>query len=221
MSLDSLVRANSEGRDAIRGALRELETYGYLVREQAREGGRFGEMNYVLAAPGDVPESPWSDYPTTVEPTSEEQPPKKTMVKKTKSKNLSAPPSAPHQDAAQDAGEKLFEDVPLPLDGVSSEPVVQPQEAPVVASRRAPSRPLPEDWEPTQVHHQMCSEKSMNLVYQAQQFRNHAETHDRRCANWNAAFTMWLNKATTMTPTGKTSNTPRQSASSWMAPRKG
>lgn len=52
ISVHSLWRNGPEGREAIRKAILELADAGYLVRDQTHgERGRFGEMNYVLAAP--------------------------------------------------------------------------------------------------------------------------------------------------------------------------
>lgn len=100
VTVASLVAANPEGRDAIRGAIAELEEHGYLTRSQAvdDESGRFGGVEYVLADPwADSPTSgnpstagpaetdhhrrsePMSDYPTSGEPTSGNPPHKNTI----------------------------------------------------------------------------------------------------------------------------------------------
>lgn len=61
--------------------------------------------------------------------------------------------------------------------------------------RKKPETPLPANWEPTNEHAKRAREKNLNLEDVATDFRLHAETHDRRAANWNSAFTMWLRKA--------------------------
>lgn len=70
MTIAGLVASGTEGRDAIRSAIADLEAHGYLVREQQHdEEGRFGEVDYRLADPW---AAPLSDYPTSGEPTSGE-----------------------------------------------------------------------------------------------------------------------------------------------------
>lgn len=61
--------------------------------------------------------------------------------------------------------------------------------------RKKPETKLPESWQPTEEHAKRAREKNLNLEEIATDFRLHAETHDRRAANWNSAFTMWLRKA--------------------------
>lgn len=51
VSLNTLTHENPEGREAIRGAIAELEAYGYLRREQTRKGTRFGAMDYIISEP--------------------------------------------------------------------------------------------------------------------------------------------------------------------------
>lgn len=54
VSIESLWRDGTEGREAVRGAVKELENAGYLHREQARgQGARFGASEYVLRDPHD------------------------------------------------------------------------------------------------------------------------------------------------------------------------
>lgn len=61
--------------------------------------------------------------------------------------------------------------------------------------RRKPSIPLPANWSPTKSHWDYAKSHQLNLEAEATNFRGHAETHDRRCASWNAAFATWLRKA--------------------------
>jgi len=61
--------------------------------------------------------------------------------------------------------------------------------------RRAPETPLPEDWEPTAKHAALASERHVDCLLESRAFRAHAESHDRRCVRWDAAFTQWLLKS--------------------------
>lgn len=70
----------------------------------------------------------------------------------------------------------------------------RPEEAKASSSRRRETR-LPDDWAPTAAHYGKAREKGLDVASQAENFRLHAQTHDRRAVNWNAAFTMWLKKA--------------------------
>lgn len=54
---------------------------------------------------------------------------------------------------------------------------------------------LPKDWAPTKAHFDRAKERGLNIDYEAEQFRLHAEANGRTAKQWNAAFTMWLNKS--------------------------
>lgn len=48
-SAAGLIKIVSDGARVVKGALKELEEHGYLIREQAKDDkGRFGKMNYIL-----------------------------------------------------------------------------------------------------------------------------------------------------------------------------
>ncbi|OUC97372.1 hypothetical protein [Streptosporangium minutum] len=52
ISENTLIAAAPDGRDAVRGAIRELETHGYLVRERQRaSSGKLGHVDYILCDP--------------------------------------------------------------------------------------------------------------------------------------------------------------------------
>lgn len=63
------------------------------------------------------------------------------------------------------------------------------------SSRKKPESQLPSDWSPTEEHQRKARQRGVDLTREAENFRLHAEANDRRMVNWNAAFTMWLNKA--------------------------
>lgn len=62
--------------------------------------------------------------------------------------------------------------------------------------KRTPEHPLPNSWQPTPAHEQKAKEKNLDVKFLAEAFRNHADAHERRARNWNAAFSNWILKAT-------------------------
>lgn len=51
VTIESLMRVNPEGRNAIRAAIGELEQHGYLRRQQQVSDGRYGGMDYIVCDP--------------------------------------------------------------------------------------------------------------------------------------------------------------------------
>ena len=88
-------------------------------------------------------------------------------------------------------------------------PAPSDTEAPTKPGRRAPEQPLPDSWKPSPAHAEKAREKNLDVNLQAETFRNHALTNDRRARNWNAAFNNWLIKATPGTP-AQARNVPAQ-----------
>jgi general stress protein YciG len=62
-------------------------------------------------------------------------------------------------------------------------------------SRAGRKTPLPASWAPNEAHTQYAGDEGINLAFQAERFRTHAEANDRRIVNWDAAFKNWLLKA--------------------------
>lgn len=54
---------------------------------------------------------------------------------------------------------------------------------------------IPKDWVPSRSHIEAAKKKNLDVMDEAENFRLHAETHDRRCASWNGAFASWIKKA--------------------------
>jgi len=79
-----------------------------------------------------------------------------------------------------------------------------------VTSRRKPEIALPASWAPTAKHYELATERHVDIAEQVQFFRNHADTNDRRCRSWDAAFRTWLTKSTP-----KPTTTPRTGSSIW------
>ena len=65
-----IVKNMKDGRDSIRSAMRELESFGYLVRQQERNGGKFDKVDWLVSdEPLDTTAfSPWTGNPSTEKP---------------------------------------------------------------------------------------------------------------------------------------------------------
>ncbi|WP_394378670.1 hypothetical protein [Saccharopolyspora spinosa] len=79
------------------------------------------------------------------------------------------------------------------LDGGASAPAPKPP-------RRKPRSRLPHEWRPNDTHRAYADEHRLDLDREAFRFRHHAEATGRLMANWNAAFTTWLDKARDLRP---------------------
>ncbi|MFD7015241.1 hypothetical protein [Streptomyces sp. NPDC059928] len=108
VTVAEVARCSTDGRDAVLAGLKELEQYGYLIRERARRAnGTLGESVYAItdmpahlydllgdSAPT-LPEpqarrsQPTSGSPTQAEPTQADPAPKNTKRKKTTKQNTS------------------------------------------------------------------------------------------------------------------------------------
>ena len=117
VSIGSLAKANDCGRDAIRGSVKELESHGYLRREQSRAtGGEFAEVIWVTSEPSS--DSPSSDLPASVKPSLKNTNEKNTISKKYARSDLdnafeqfwSVYPRKVGKAQARKAFEKLAED---------------------------------------------------------------------------------------------------------------
>lgn len=63
------------------------------------------------------------------------------------------------------------------------------------SGRKRPSTPIPDGWQPTETHAEKAWELRIDLLTEAEKFRNDAVAKDKRFANWNMAFSNWLIKA--------------------------
>lgn len=66
--------------------------------------------------------------------------------------------------------------------------------APTTSSRKKSSRPIPEDWAPSNSHKTKAETELIDLDHEAQMFINDAHAKDKRFANWDRAFTNWLSR---------------------------
>jgi hypothetical protein len=75
--------------------------------------------------------------------------------------------------------------------------------------RRKPQRPLPSDWVPSEKHRKDAAARGIDVDLEAERFRNHAWSVDRRMSEPNAAFANWLTKAKpTQQPAAKQDELP-------------
>lgn len=81
-SVAGLTKVLKEGKSAINEAIKELEHEGYLVRTILRKGGKFSDMDYVL---NETP-SPFTDFPSAVFPSAENQQQYNTIKSNTEKK---------------------------------------------------------------------------------------------------------------------------------------
>jgi len=98
---------------------------------------------------------------------------------------------------ATDLGSGIWDlDQDLDLDGKpDSDESVKPATAPTKPKRKLPRHTLPDGWSPTDAHCARARESGLDVNREAERFRNHAAQDDRKCVNWNAAFSNWLLKA--------------------------
>ena len=76
------------------------------------------------------------------------------------------------------------------------------------APRSGPKVPLPESWAPNEKHAQYAETEGIDLAFEAERFRTHADTYDRRVVKWDAAFRSWLLKADRKIQTKPAANSP-------------
>lgn len=89
ITIEHLVANGEEGRDAVRSAIQELESFGYLRRQrERREDGTLGSSDYEIV-------DPWAGEPTSDDPTLDDRPTKKTIPQED---HLPEPPVVPQDD---------------------------------------------------------------------------------------------------------------------------
>jgi hypothetical protein len=115
LSIASMSIKLKEGKDAIRGAIQELETVGYLERSQGRENsGQFGEWTWITKDPGaGNPQGP-AGKPMAGNPMADNPPPKNNNIKNINLKN-NLPPQQ-----AEDGFNKFWDSYPKRVDRLAA-----------------------------------------------------------------------------------------------------
>lgn len=86
-------------------------------------------------------------------------------------------------------GDRSTQPDPIPS---HTHPVPEATAKPSKRSTKKPETKLAPDWKPTTEHLERALASGLVVGREVDKFRAHAEEHDRRAVNWNAAFTRWL-----------------------------
>ena len=66
--IEDLKNRSSNGRDSTKSIIKELQEYGYIIKEQARQQGKFSNNRYIVL---ERPTSPLTENPSTENPSTE------------------------------------------------------------------------------------------------------------------------------------------------------
>lgn len=96
ISIEGMTQFSSDGKDAIRSAIRELTDAGYITRDQTHsDAGTFSGYEYTIH---EMPvASPSSGFPTMGNPTTEKPTTENPTLRSTKELSTILPPIVPHE----------------------------------------------------------------------------------------------------------------------------
>lgn len=106
ISIEGMTQFSSDGKDAIRSAIRELTDAGYITRAQTHsEAGTFSGYDYIVhetpaASPSSgfpTMEKPTTENPTTENPTTENPTTENPTLRNTEELSTILPPIVPHE----------------------------------------------------------------------------------------------------------------------------
>lgn len=75
--------------------------------------------------------------------------------------------------------------------------------------RKMPMTEIPPDWAPTETHRAKCRSSGIDCDREAERFRNSAAAKGRQYANWNAAFSTWIDSPYDKIRTQEPTEAPR------------
>ena len=131
----------------------------------------------------------WQKYQPTREQVEEEREKARERQRRHREKKRDEPVS--HSEVTRD--ERVSHSAPTRPDPT------RPDQETEVSSKARETR-LPKGWAPTAEHIKRAKESGLDLVDEVENFRLHAETHDRHAASWNGAFTTWLKNSAKRKP---------------------
>ena len=102
----------------------------------------------------------------------------------------SAKANAVANDLANGVAKRKQNSAPSPSPSPYPYPLEESTSIEVSSSKRETR--LSATWAPTAVHIKRAQDTHVDLMLQVEKFKAHAEEHDRKAKNWNAAFTRWL-----------------------------
>ena len=98
ISIEGMTQFSSDGKDAIRSAIRELTDAGYITRAQTHsEAGKFSGYDYVVHETPTA--SPSSGFPTMEKPTTGNPTTENPTLRNTERLSTNIPPVVPQSDA--------------------------------------------------------------------------------------------------------------------------
>ena len=101
ISIEGMTQFSSDGKDAIRSAIRELTDAGYITRAQTHsEAGTFSGYDYIVHETPAA--SPSSGFPTMEKPTTENPTTENPTLRNTERLSTILPPIVPHEGDEED-----------------------------------------------------------------------------------------------------------------------
>lgn len=117
ISIEGMTQFSSDGKDAIRSAIRELTDAGYITRAQTHsEAGTFSGYDYIVHETPAA--SPSSGFPTMEKPTTENPTTENPTLRNTDRLSTDIPPIVPHEGDVGDDNPSVSgaaADSPTPL----------------------------------------------------------------------------------------------------------
>ncbi|MER7009938.1 hypothetical protein ABT324_00720 [Saccharopolyspora sp. NPDC000359] len=180
------------GRSTVRKYLAELERDGVITRTPRSNSSniykfhpeRFRPATRSATSREVPPESEQAPEPATEDTAPRQEPEEQAPA--------TPPPHGPHPSSSwTQKGNRRGTERSLDGDAPAPKP-----------TRHKPRSRLPYDWRPTDAHRAFAAEHHLDIDREAFRFRHHADATGRLMANWNAAFTTWLDKARDLRPAG-------------------